>query len=150
MTTPQIEDASVALTVTSPPFLDIVDYEADNWLRCWFLGTDPGTVRIARHRSVADWQAFVARTLAELARVTRPGGHVAFEVGEVRNGTVRLEQAVVAATRGLPLETLGGDGQRPGFHQDLELLGRVEQRARHQQQPDRAVEAALMTGIDEG
>ena len=105
--TPQIEDASVALTVTSPPFLDIVDYEADNWLRCWFLGTDPGSVRIARHRSVADWQAFVARTLAELARVTRPGGHVAFEVGEVRNGTVRLEQAVVAATRGLPLDTLG-------------------------------------------
>jgi hypothetical protein len=31
----------------------------------------------------------------ELARVLRPGGHVAFEVGEVRAGAVRLEEAVV-------------------------------------------------------
>lgn len=105
--TPQIEDGSVTLTVTSPPFLDIVDYAADNWLRCWFLGVDPKLVSISKHRNVDDWQSFVATTLAEIARVTRPGGHVAFEVGEVRNGTVRLEENVIAAAEGLPLETLG-------------------------------------------
>src|SRR5688500_6027749 len=27
---------SVQLTVTSPPFLDVVQYVKDNWLRCWF------------------------------------------------------------------------------------------------------------------
>ncbi|HEX4844683.1 MAG TPA: DNA methyltransferase, partial [Geothrix sp.] len=31
--TPALEDGSVALTVTSPPFLDVVDYVGDNWLR---------------------------------------------------------------------------------------------------------------------
>ena len=31
----------------------------------------------------------------ELARVLRPGGHVAFEVGEVRGGSVKLEEAVL-------------------------------------------------------
>ena len=31
----------------------------------------------------------------ELHRVLRPGGHVAFEVGEVRNGKVKLEEAVL-------------------------------------------------------
>ena len=31
--TPAIADASVDLVVTSPPFLDIVDYAEDNWLR---------------------------------------------------------------------------------------------------------------------
>ena len=31
----------------------------------------------------------------ELFRVLRPGGHVAFEVGEVRGGTIRLEEAVI-------------------------------------------------------
>lgn len=29
-----LEDNSVALVVTSPPFLNVVDYRRDNWLRC--------------------------------------------------------------------------------------------------------------------
>lgn len=105
--TPEIADGEVALAVTSPPFLDIVDYEADNWLRCWFLGIDPADVPISRYRKVEDWQGFIAAVLVELARVTRPGGHIAFEVGEVRNGSVRLEEAVIAAASGLPLDPLG-------------------------------------------
>jgi hypothetical protein len=105
--TPEIPDETISLTITSPPFLDIVNYEADNWLRCWFIDVDPTRVKIARHRSVQDWQKFIGSTLRELARVTRPGGHIAFEVGEVRNGTVRLEENVIAATAGLPLHTLG-------------------------------------------
>lgn len=105
--TPAIPDGAVSLTVTSPPFLDIVDYEADNWLRCWFLGIDPKGVKIAKVRSVEGWQAFIASTLRELARMTHPGGHIAFEVGEVRNGTIRLEENVIAASASLPLTTLG-------------------------------------------
>jgi hypothetical protein len=105
--TPEIPDASVELTVTSPPFLDVVDYVGDNWLRCWFLGVDPKTVNIANHRKVAEWQNFIRETLIELARITKPGGTIAFEVGEVRKGTVKLEQNVIAATRGLPIYPLG-------------------------------------------
>lgn len=105
--TPQIPDEAVSLTVTSPPFLDIVDYETDNWLRCWFIGIDPTSVLITQCRDIDDWQRFVSATLNELARITRPGGHIAFEVGEVRNGTVRLEEQVVAAARGLALDLLG-------------------------------------------
>ena len=105
--TPEISDGTVSLTITSPPFLDIVNYESDNWLRCWFLGVDPTTVQISKHRTVEGWQDFIASTLEELARITRPGGHIAFEVGEVRNGTVRLEEHVIAAAEGLPLTTQG-------------------------------------------
>lgn len=105
--TPQIPDSSVSLTVTSPPFLDTVNYESDNWLRCWFLGVDPKSVRISMHRNIENWQAFVASTLRELSRITRPGGHIAFEVGEVRNGTIHLEKNVIAAAVDLPLKTLG-------------------------------------------
>lgn len=53
------------------------------------------------------WTAFIAATLKELARITRPGGHIAFEVGEVRHGAVRLEEHVIAAASGLPLRVLG-------------------------------------------
>ncbi len=105
--TPSLQTASVALVVTSPPFLDIVDYAADNWLRCWFAGIDPSSVAIDRHRTVAEWTAFVRRALAELARVVRPGGHIAFEVGEVRNGKVLLEKHVAEAALNLPLDPLG-------------------------------------------
>lgn len=105
--TPRIGSGTVALTVTSPPFLDVVDYVTDNWLRCWFLGIDPRAVKLSQFRSVDRWQQFVRSTLGELTRITKSGGHIAFEVGEVRNGTVRLETHVVAAARGLPLDVLG-------------------------------------------
>lgn len=106
-TTSEIPDASVDLVVTSPPFLDIVNYESDNWLRCWFLGIDPKSVKIASLRKLEDWQLFIARTLVELSRVVRIGGHIAFEVGEVRNGKIRLEESVIAASEMTNLKPLG-------------------------------------------
>jgi hypothetical protein len=90
-------DASVQLVVTSPPFLDVVQYADDNWLRCWFAGIDVDAVPITMARTVAGWQQAMQSVLTELCRVVRPGGHVAFEVGEVRRGKVRLEEAVVPA-----------------------------------------------------
>ena len=102
--TSAIATASVDLVVTSPPFLDIVQYAEDNWLRTWFAGIDATGVAIAQHRTEAGWQDMVRDTLSELARVVRPGGHVAFEVGEVRNGKVLLERLVWDAAEGLPFD----------------------------------------------
>lgn len=104
---PGIADASVDLTVTSPPFLDIVQYASDNWLRCWFAGIDPAAVAIDMHKTEEAWTAMVHRVLAEQARILRPGGYVAFEVGEVRNGKVLLERLVWRAAEGLPFNRLG-------------------------------------------
>ena len=99
-----IPAASVALVVTSPPFLNIVQYAADNWLRCWFAGIDVGGVAIGMHRTEAAWTGMVRETLVEQARVRRPGGHFTFEVGEVRHGRVLLERLVWQAAEGLPFE----------------------------------------------
>ena len=38
---------------------------------------------------------------------TRPGGHVAFEVGEVRGGKIRLDEAVVPLGEAAGLATIG-------------------------------------------
>lgn len=104
---PAIPDGAIDLVVTSPPFLDIVQYAADNWLRCWFAGIDPESVAIDMHRTEEAWTGMVARVLAEQARILRPGGHIAFEVGEVRKGSVLLEKLVWRAAEGLPFERLG-------------------------------------------
>jgi hypothetical protein len=95
--TPSIDDDCIALAVTSPPFLDVVDYKSDNWLRCWFSGIDAAAVPVTLAKQMDAWKAFVTETLTELRRILRPNGHVAFEVGEVRGGAVRLEEIVVPA-----------------------------------------------------
>lgn len=102
--TPEIADESVKLTVTSPPFLDVVQYAKDNWLRCWFNGisAEAAGERITMARSLEEWRRVMGDVFVELYRITAPGGWVTFEVGEVRKGKVRLDEHVV------PLGTKAG------------------------------------------
>jgi hypothetical protein len=95
--TSQIEQESVQLTVTSPPFLDIVQYSDDNWMRGWFNQIDMTSVasKITMSKTLEQWNEKMSSVFAELFRITKPGGYIAFEVGEVRNGKVKLEDAVV-------------------------------------------------------
>ena len=51
---------------------------------------------------LTNWSYEMEDVFTELHRVTRPGGWVAFEVGEVRNGTINLDEAII------PLATLTG------------------------------------------
>ena len=93
--TPAIKSSTLDLVVTSPPFLDVVNYAGDNWLRCWFCGIDPAEIELTIRKKIEDWRSAMAQVFVELARVLKPGGHVAFEVGEVRGGRVRLEEHVI-------------------------------------------------------
>ncbi|MFH1136980.1 MAG: DNA methyltransferase [Pseudomonadota bacterium] len=95
--TPEIPSDSVKLTVTSPPFLDVVQYSADNWLRCWFNNLDAARIAagITMARKVEKWTETMGAVFRELYRVAQPGGFVAFEVGEVKNRTVKLEEHVI-------------------------------------------------------
>jgi hypothetical protein len=91
-----ILDNTVKLTVTSPPFLDIVNYKDDNWLRCWFnsIDSDEISTRITVLSSVDKWVEFMQNVFYDLFRLTDSGGWVAFEVGEVRKGKIRLDEFI--------------------------------------------------------
>jgi hypothetical protein len=93
--TPEIASKSVGLVVTSPPFLNVVQYADDNWLRCWLLGIDPKGVRLTVPKKLEEWKGEMTKVFRELHRVLKPGGHVAFEVGEVHAGKTKLEEAVL-------------------------------------------------------
>ncbi len=95
--TPQIPDSSVKLVVTSPPFVDAVDYVGDNWLRLWFCEAQLEKEKLWQLRKVGDWRARMTDTLRELHRILRPDGIIAFEVGEVRKGKLLLEDEILVA-----------------------------------------------------
>jgi hypothetical protein len=95
--TKTIKDNSVQLIVTSPPFLDIVQYVEDNWMRCWFNNLDAEEIsnQISIPKDLAKWNEIMSDVLAELFRVTKSGGIVAFEVGEIRKGSIKLDEEIV-------------------------------------------------------
>ena len=104
--TPEIQDESVQLIVTSPPFLDIVNYVGDNLLRNWFCQCKPEPGKLWQVRKLDDWTGKMSASLKEMSRVLKPEGRIALEVGEVRKGKLKLEEQIILAgqTAGLKVE----------------------------------------------
>lgn len=98
-----IADSEIDLVITSPPFMNIVNYAQDNWLRCWFAGIDVHSIAFDdNHAFVDGWRDFIKTVFVEFARVVKVGGHIAFEVGEIQKGSIKLEEKVIEAIDELP------------------------------------------------
>lgn len=82
----------VDLTLTSPPFLDAIDYKGDNWLRGWFMKVDTKTLPIWQSSDIAEWRNSMLKVFRNLYKITKPYGYVAWEVGDVHKGTVKLDE----------------------------------------------------------
>jgi DNA modification methylase len=101
-----LKDNSIDLVVTSPPFLNIVNYKLDNWMRNWFAGIDEN-INISHIANLNEWTEMIHKVIKELARVIKPGGFLAFEVGEVKGGKYALEKNVWNCMTNLPFKRLG-------------------------------------------
>ena len=93
------EGPPLRLAVTSPPFLNVVDYKGDNWMRCWFAGIDPELVDVTQTASLDAWKALVRAVLENVAGIAAPRAVFAFEVGEVRKGSLLLDRVVADVAR---------------------------------------------------
>jgi DNA modification methylase len=96
-----VETSTVDLIVTSPPFLDKVDYLTDNWLKSWFLkiGKDKqGGVTILHTKE--QWKKFIQETLVACERVMKKNAYLVMEVGDVSSGSkiINLDDLVVEAS----------------------------------------------------
>ncbi|QDH13352.1 site-specific DNA-methyltransferase [Formicincola oecophyllae] len=120
---PAMATGSVDLVVTSPPFLDVVHYGQANWLRCWFAGFNSKAVQVSVWPNPMKWQAMAHDVLVEMARLLRPGGFLAFEVGKVRKGTVDLAQLVWETAQNLPYRRLGCLVHEQGFTKTAHCWG---------------------------
>lgn len=113
-----VPSGSVSLAITSPPFLNVVNYAADNWLRCWFVGVDSASLDLTVTSRLDRWREAMTRALRELHRVLKPGGRVAFEVGEIRRGRLKLERSVLSC------------GVEAGFVPELVMINAPEEFAK--------------------
>lgn len=75
----------VDLILTSPPYLGIVNYARQNWIRSWFLGADPEEVssRLDDDLNLFEWVKFSKDTLLEFKKFLKPKGVAIFVIGDV-------------------------------------------------------------------
>lgn len=76
----------VNLIVTSPPYLDVVNYAKQNWIRNWLL-EEGSTSRLAKNLdddlNLSEWMGFSSLVLDHMMKVLSPSGVIVFVVGDV-------------------------------------------------------------------
>ncbi len=90
---------SIDFIITSPPFLDTVNYIDDNWIRLWFLDVDIDKLRkeIVQTSDLKKYKKFVMKSMKEMNRVLKPGKNCVIEVGDVthKSKKLNLDEVVV-------------------------------------------------------
>lgn len=82
----------VKLIVTSPPYLDIVNYATQNWIRNWFIALNPEFGRaddLDDNLTLDKWIKFSDACTVQMKRMLAPDGVIVFVIGDVsrRSGT---------------------------------------------------------------
>ncbi len=87
----------VDLIITSPPFLNVINYIDDNWLRFWFLGYDRDKLRdiLVQTGNIEEYRFFIKRSMQEMNKVLKKGKHCIIEVGDVRKGKINLDEFII-------------------------------------------------------
>lgn len=89
-----IRAGSVDLLITSPPYLQVVNYGTANWIRLWLLGVDDvGRERGEGRRTLnaaldhrhtyTSYKAFMLRIFEGVQRALKPNGVAAIVIGDV-------------------------------------------------------------------
>lgn len=80
---------SIDCVITSPPYMNALDYGRDNRLRLWFLNeSSPDTLDRALS-SLDNFRSMITILSRKLQDRVRPGGHCVFIIGEQVNRTKR-------------------------------------------------------------
>lgn len=89
-----VDAGSVDLLLTSPPYLNVVNYGTSNWIRLWWLGLDEVArdagsgrhklnAKLDHRHSYASYVEFMKRTLVGTRRVLKRSGVAVFVIGDV-------------------------------------------------------------------
>ena len=115
-----VPDRSVDLVVTSPPYLSVLDYPWNNWIRLWWLGHDrlASRSRLTSTSVEQRYRTFMRAVCKELYRVLKPDSAAVIVVGDVKkvrpNGEVQFINSALliaeeAAHLGFEIECIIND-----------------------------------------
>lgn len=82
-----IQDSSIKLIITSPPYTRVIRYGDFNWIRLWFLKREPKEVdnTLFCSGSLSKYKEFMAKAFAECWRVLDDEGTCVFIIGDVKD-----------------------------------------------------------------
>jgi site-specific DNA-methyltransferase (adenine-specific) len=94
MKSSSIKAGSVNLVLTSPPYLNVVNYGTSNWIRLWWLGVDEVArdsgkgrrrlnARLDHKHNYESYLEFMRRTFTSTRRVLAKTGVAVFVIGDV-------------------------------------------------------------------
>jgi site-specific DNA-methyltransferase (adenine-specific) len=92
----QLRPASVDLIVTSPPYLQVVNYGTANWIRLWLLGLDEVgreqgagrkklDAKLDHRHTYNSYKEFMLRTVEGIQRVLKRDGVAVLIIGHVKD-----------------------------------------------------------------
>ncbi len=94
----------VDFLLTSPPYLGIVNYAKQNWIRSWFLDSDPIKIseKLDDDLNINQWVKFSKKTLTEFKKMLKPNGVAVFVIGDVaksKNSVIPLAREFAMMVR---------------------------------------------------
>lgn len=95
---------AVDLVLTSPPYLGVVNYARQNWIRTWFLNVDAEIVsrELDDELTPVSWIQFMNEVIADMKSLLSPKGVMALVIGDVAtpgSGTVSLARELLRQVR---------------------------------------------------
>lgn len=92
----KLTEDSIDAVVTSPPYMNALDYIRDNRLRLWFLGyTDENSLNKGEPMSLHNFKRLMHGCLTMIHEVLRPGKRCIFVTGEINRLRSTIDTAAV-------------------------------------------------------
>lgn len=81
----RINDSSIDLIITSPPYTRLITYGRFNWIRLWFLGKEGSEIdkKLFVTQSLDKYCDFMKEVLTEFKRVLKTDGKAILVIGDV-------------------------------------------------------------------
>lgn len=73
----------VDLIITSPPYLDVVNYAKQNWIRTWLVNLEPDQIELDDNLNMNAWMDFSLKTTLEMKKLMKDDGVMIQVIGDV-------------------------------------------------------------------